>query len=148
MSEMIERVMNKFRKLKGDFDSKYFNVNLWKPKTMVSRCITKNGLYKSKLYPSEICNLRVKANQNLCVKYCKWIHSGRAGEKRVTTVFCDFACRKCERILEMKWNRMKRYVMKWKQQDLSLLSIGNMMSYSIEQRFPLQLKGALYKNCV
>ena len=53
--------------------------------------------FKSKVYPRLIYGLRVIANSVLCVQYGKWIHSGCAGVKRVTTKHArNFACWNCE----------------------------------------------------
>ena len=59
-------------------------VNLGKTKVMVSSGSTKNGMSKSKVDPCGVCSLRVKANSVLCLLCGEWIHSRRAGMKRVT----------------------------------------------------------------
>ena len=44
------------------FERKGLKVNLWKPKVMVSCCITKDSISKSEVDPCGACSLRVKAN--------------------------------------------------------------------------------------
>ena len=70
---------------------------------MVSGCITKNGLSKSKVDPCGVCSLRVKANSLLCDK---WIHAICAGVKMVTPKFSgNFACKDMKGILEKQLSR-------------------------------------------
>ena len=64
---------------------------------MVSGCIAKDGMSKSKVDPCGVCSLRVKANSVLCVQCCKWIHGRCARVKMLTQKFSrNFACRKCD----------------------------------------------------
>ena len=56
-----------------------------------------DGVSKSKVDLCGVCNLRVKANSDLCLKCGKWIHGKCAGVKRVTPkFFLNLTCRKCE----------------------------------------------------
>ena len=88
LSETIEVLRNKFLRWKEAFESKGFKVNLGKTKVMVSCGITKDGMSKSKVYPSGVCSLRVKV---------KMLHA-----------------KNVKGILEGQWSRRKSYVMKLK----------------------------------
>ena len=85
MSETIKGLRNKFLKWKDAFGSKGLKVNIGKTKIMVCGDITKDGMFKSKVDPSGVCSLRVKANTVLCAQCGKWIHGKCAGVKMVTT---------------------------------------------------------------
>ena len=97
MMETIAGLGNKFLKWKEAYEIWSLIVNLGKTKVVVSGCITRDRLSKSKVYSCVVCSLRVKANSVLCVQCLKWIHSGCANVKRVTPMFSgSFLCRKCE----------------------------------------------------
>ena len=87
MSETIEGLWNKFIKWKEAFESKCFKVNLRKTNVMISSCITKDGMSKSRVAPCGVCSLREKANSVLCLQCAKRIHAKCAGVKRVTPKF-------------------------------------------------------------
>ena len=55
-----------------------------KTNQMISGCVMKGRLSKSKVFPYWICGLRVEANSVLCVQCGKWIHSRFSGLNRVT----------------------------------------------------------------
>ena len=68
---------------------------------MVSSGITKGGMFKSKVDPCWLCNLRVKANSVLCSQCGKCIHGRCARVKRVTPKFSrNAACKKCKGNIE------------------------------------------------
>ena len=93
----MEGFSDKFLKWKESFESKCLKVSLGKTKVMVSGNITLDGLSKSKVDPCGVCCLGVKANCVFCVWCGKWIHCRCAGVKRVTPkVSRNFSCRKCE----------------------------------------------------
>ena len=70
MSETIERLRNKFLKLRGVFESKCLKVDL---RTTSSR-ITTDGMSGSKVDTCGVYSLTVKTNYVLCVQCCRWIH--------------------------------------------------------------------------
>ena len=72
------------------FEIKCLKANLGKTKVMVSGGITKDGMYKNKVDPCEVCRLRAKTNSVLCAQCGKWIHGRCAGVKRVTKVLKKF----------------------------------------------------------
>ena len=82
MSKTIEG-LRRVKKWKV-FESKCWEVNLWKANVMVNESITKDGLSNGKVDPWWVCCLRVKAYPVLCVQ---WIHSRCAGVKMVTQKF-------------------------------------------------------------
>ena len=87
MSEIIEKIRNNFRKWKDTFESKGMSVNLEKIKVMFNEGITKGSLYKSKIYPCQVCVFRINANSVLCVKFgcteiCAWAKRGSHGFKK------------------------------------------------------------------
>ena len=83
--------------MEGCFESKGLKVNLGKTNVMVISGITKDGMSKSKVDPCDVYSFRVKANSVLCVQCSKWIHSRCAGVKGVTQMFSrNFTCRKCK----------------------------------------------------
>ena len=86
MSKTIEGLRNKFLKWKA-FESKDSKGNHDKTKVIVSGCITKDGMTKSKVDPCGVCSLRVKVNRDFCLQFVKWIHSTCARVKRVTPMF-------------------------------------------------------------
>ena len=67
-------------------------VSLRKTKVMVSAGITKNGLSKSRVYPGEVCSLKVKADTVLSAHCGKWIHSRHAGVMIETPMFIRKFC--------------------------------------------------------
>ena len=94
MTETIEGLSNKFLKWKAAFESKGLKGNLGKTKEMVSSCITKDGMSKSKVDPCGVCSLRVKANSVLSEQCGKWTDGRCAGVKRVTpTLSRNLTCR-------------------------------------------------------
>ena len=97
MSETNEGLRNKFLKWKETFESKGLKVNLGKTKVMVCGSITNDGMSKINIDPCGVCNLRVKVNSALCLLCGKWIHSRGAGMKRVIPKSSrKFTCRKCD----------------------------------------------------
>ena len=84
MSETIEGLRNKFLKWKEAFESKSKNVKHGKTKVMISGCIMKDNMSKSKVDPCGVCCMRVKANSVLCLQCGKWLNGRCAGVKRVT----------------------------------------------------------------
>ena len=62
MSETNEELRNKFLRRKEAIESKGLKVNFGKTMSMVSGGITKDGLSKSKVDPSGVCSLRIKAD--------------------------------------------------------------------------------------
>ena len=64
---------------------------------MVSGCIKKDGLSKSKVDPYGIHDMRVKANSVLCVQCGEWVHGRCAGVEWMSQGFStNFACMKCD----------------------------------------------------
>ena len=91
LSETVEELWDMIVKWKEAFESKCFNINLWKTNVMVS------SMSEHKVDPSVVCNLRVKSSSVLRVQFGKWIHGRCAGVKRVTPKFSGyFICQKCE----------------------------------------------------
>ena len=79
------------------FESKGMKVHLGKTKVMFSSDITEDGLSKSKVDPCEVCSLRVKANSVLCLQCGRWIRGRCAGLKMVTPMFYrNFTCQTYE----------------------------------------------------
>ena len=74
ISELIERLRNKFLEWKEAFENKGLKVNLGKTKVMVSVGITKDGMSKGKVDPCGVCSLGVKVNSVLCVQFGEWTH--------------------------------------------------------------------------
>ena len=138
---------------------------------MFSGSITKDDMLKSKVDLCDVCSLRVKVNSVLCVQLGKWNHKRCAGMKRVTPKFSRYlACIKCEGNIgealekeeklcdEVETVRKLTYIgyrenagggreaavtartrCGWaKCRDCGNLLYG---------RFPLMMKGAVYKSC-
>ena len=97
MSETIEGLRNKPVIWKEAFESMGMTVNLGKTKVMVSGGITKDGMFKRKVYPCWVSSLTVKADSVLCLQCDKLIHGRCARVKNVTPTFSrNFESRKCD----------------------------------------------------
>ena len=93
MSDSIEGLLNKFFKLKEDFESKGLKVILGRTMVLVSCGITNDGLSKSKVDTCGFCCLSVKVSSVLCIQCGKWIHVRCARLKMVTPMFVgNFTC--------------------------------------------------------
>ena len=70
-------------KTKETFESRSLRVNLGKIKVIVIGSINKDG----KVDPCGVCSLRVKVSTVLCLQCGKWMHGRSFGVKRVTEKF-------------------------------------------------------------
>ena len=91
-------------------------VNHGETKVLVSAGITNDGISESKVDPSGVCSLRVKANSVLCLQCGKWIHS---------------------RCVGVKWVAQKQEVGGW----VRSMECGELL---YGRRFPLRLKLSAY----
>ena len=172
MSETMEGHRNNFIKWKELFEIKGLKVIFGKTKVLVSGGLTKDGISKSNVDPYVACSWRVKANSVFCVHCGKWIHGSCASVKMVTQISRNFACRKCE------WNIGERVEMEETLVDeiktvMEFTYLGDSVSAGggceaavtartrcgwvtfrqcgellYGRRFPLKLKGAVYKSYV
>ena len=81
MSEAIQELWNKVRKLKELIEIKGLNINLGKTKEMVSGGIAKDGLSEQRW----ICSLKAKVNSVFCIQCVEWIHSRSVRIKRINS---------------------------------------------------------------
>ena len=173
ISETIEGLRNKLIKWKEALESKGLKDNLGKSKVMVCGSNTKDVMPKSNVGSCGVCSLRVKANSVFCLQRGKWIHGRCDGMKMVTSKFyTNFTRRKCdENIAEAVDEEVKlcdevetvneftyygdrvgasggceaavtaRTRCGW----VKFMGCGELLH---GRRFPLKLKGAVYKSYV
>ena len=114
MSEDMEDLKERFWNWKDALESKGLKVNIRKAKLMVSG--SEGELFKSKIYPCEVCGRRVMANSVLCTKCGNWVHGKCAKIKRVTArLAMHFVCLNCKGIMEGTMDSIESCAMKWRQ---------------------------------
>ena len=94
MSEIIEKLKEKFLKWKEAFESKGLKVNLKKTKVMVSG--SKGEALKSTTDLDAKCGKRVMASSAMCTKCRKRVHGRCAKKRRMTSTLAKgFVCKLC-----------------------------------------------------